>query len=202
MYLTQAAPGAVALATADAKTHMRISGSGDDTYIAALIEVATKSLESSLAGALINRTVTYKLDRFPSAPYALTYVPDCGAIDLPLAPVQSVTSVQYVDDAGATQTFSAGSYSLDAGSRPARILLNTDAAWPSTRVQPLAVTLTYVAGYGAAQSALPAPLVHALKLLVAHYYEHREEGTPLTIAQIPLGIQWLLAPYRCWTQYT
>jgi uncharacterized phiE125 gp8 family phage protein len=100
--------------------------------------------------------------------------------------VQSVVSITYTDLDGATQTMDPGQYVLDVVSRPVRILRAYNALWPEVRCEGTAepVAITYVAGY-ADQSAVPANIKHAIKLLVGHWFEHPEEvsiaGWPSTL---------------------
>lgn len=40
-----------------------------------------------------------------------------------------------------------------------------------------------------------APILAALNLLIGHLYENREQTTPLTLNELPMGISALLMPY-------
>ena len=89
--------------------------------------------------------------------------PRDGVIWVPKAPLISVTSVSYVDANGDTQTWSSSLYTVDAPAGPkARvgcIVPNYGQVFPTTRTVVNAVTIRFVAGYGAA-SAVP-PLIRA-----------------------------------------
>lgn len=55
--------------------------------------------------------------------------------------------------------------------------------------------IRFIAGFGPDASDIPADLRHAVLMLAAHYFEHREAAThPLT--PLPLGVGSLLAPHR------
>lgn len=43
---------------------------------------------------------------------------------------------------------------------------------------------------------VPEELIAALKLILAHFYEHREENADFEIFEIPLGAERLMMPYR------
>lgn len=92
--------------------------------------------------------------------------PCADVIELPLAPLVSVTSVSYVDTNGVTQTWSASLYTVDAPVGPkarfGRIVPNYGQVFPSTRDVVNAVTIRFVAGYGAA-SAVPTLVKACLK---------------------------------------
>lgn len=185
-------PAQPALATADARAHLR-TATTEDAYLEGLIAVATAHVEQWLGRALVNRTYTYKLDAFPKCD---------GPIDLPYPPLVSVTSVTFRDTATTTDTLSSSTeYEVVTDATPGQVQLRYGQTWPQALDQPQSVTIVYVAGYGANESLIPAPIRHALKLLVGHLYENREATTTLTLAQVPMGIEALLLPYRCWTRF-
>ena len=95
------------------------------------------------------------------------------AIRLPKPPVQSVTSIVYVDQAGATQTLAASAYQVDTDSDPARIVPAYSSLWPVARPQLNAVQVTFVAGYGATGASVPDDMRGAMKIAAAHLYENR-----------------------------
>lgn len=161
------APGAEPVTTTEAKTHLRVDTSDDDTYIATLITAARQWIEEMGNLALINTTYVEKFDRFPS----------CGIIELTKGPVSTISSIQYVDENGATQTWASANYQTDIRMKPARIAPIYGASFPSTQAALGAVTVTYVAGFGAASTSIPSPIIHAVKLLIAEMYENRE-NTP------------------------
>lgn len=182
------APTVEPITRADAKAHSRVTVSDDDEYIDALIEATRDRIENHTKRALLTQTWRLTLDSFP-----------LGRRDiiLPWSPLQSVTSITYVDTDGNTQTWASSNYSVDTGATPGRVRLAYDVLYPSIRHQPNAVTIIFVAGYGSAASDLPAGIVHACKILCGHYYDNREPVVTGTIAS-PIPETWkaLLGPYR------
>lgn len=73
-------------------------------------------------------------------------------ICVPCVPLISVTSITYIDVDGVTQTLSSSLYSI---TDPAKgvITLNYGESWPTTRWQPNAVTVRFVAGMAATFTA-------------------------------------------------
>lgn len=135
----------------------------DDPLIARLITSARLLAEQELQRALITQTLDAVLDEFPrNAPY-----------EIKLPPLSSVTSITYVDTDGATQTLDASQYVVDANSKPARIASAYGESWPSTRTQNNAVTVRFVAGYGAAAS-VPACIKQWMLLAISTLYAQRE----------------------------
>ena len=115
---------------------------------------------------------------------------------MPRPPLQSVTSITYVDDAGDTQTLSSSLYQVDTKSQPGRIIPAYGESWPTVRSNTLnAVTVNFVAGYGDDPEDVPAGLRHAVKFLCGHWFEQRETvviGNGITIETVPMAVDALL----------
>ena len=71
------------------------------------------------------------------------------------------------------------------------------AALPSLACEPDALSVTYTAGYGAAED-VPAPIRHAILLMVGDMYRFTESAGPGQMASVPMSttVERLLAPYR------
>jgi len=164
------APATEPISTADAKSHLRVDVSDDDTLIDGLVTAAREHVEGLTRRALIDQTWYLVLDRFPAS--------DLTPIVVPLPPLKSVSSITYVDTAGTTQTWAASKYDVDSPSGPkarrGRIAPAFDEVYPDTREQLNAVTIEFIAGYGAGGANVPEPIILGMKLLVGHWYEHRE----------------------------
>lgn len=113
----------------------------DDPLLSLFITAARQAAEQELHRYLITQTLDAYFDAFPG--YDDDY-------QIMLPPLQSVTSITYVDTDGDSQTLAANQYSVDAKSLPARITPAYGVSWPSTRDQNNAVTVRFVAGYGVA----------------------------------------------------
>jgi uncharacterized phiE125 gp8 family phage protein len=168
------------------KQHLRVEHDDEDGYIGSLIAAATGYVESRADRQLCTATWTLKCDGFP--------YPSCP-IELPKPPLASVTSVAYVDTAGSTQTWASSNYTVDTQSEPGSVRPVYSGTWPTARGHVNDVTITYVAGYGAA-SAVPEVFKHAIKLLVGHLYESREAvvvDQGFSGIVVPLGVEALIA---------
>lgn len=130
----------------------------DDGLLAMLIAAARAAAEHELGRYLVSQTVDLHLDEFPES----------NEIRLP--PLQSVSSVTYVDSDGATQTLAADQYAVDSVSRPARIAPAYGVTWPATRAQAGAVRVRFLAGYGAA-AAVPACVKHWMLVQIKAGYD-------------------------------
>lgn len=175
----------------EAKLHLRVDDPSEDALIESLITAAREQAEEFTRRQLCTATWRMKLDWFPCDPNEFGR----SEIVLPKPPLQSVTSITYVDADGATQTLSSSLYTVDTSSEPARLVPAYGEVWPTPRSQADSVTVTFVAGYGAA-SAVPASVKAAMKLLIGHLYENRQSVVTGTItASLPVT-ESLLNPYR------
>lgn len=165
------APASEPVTLAEAKAWLRLEIPDDDDLVAALITAAREYAETVTGRALVSQTWRLTLDAFPA---------DGGGIILPLPPLQSVSSVVYVDGNGDSQTLATTEYAVDTQRQPGWIVPAYGKIWPVTRGQANAVQITFVAGYGTA-SAVPVAIKTAIKLLLANWYENREmvgQGSP------------------------
>jgi len=69
---------------------------------------------------------------------------------------------------------------------------------PATQARELnAFEVDFTAGYGDEADDVPGPIRHALKLLVAHWFERREVVVlGLGAQEVPATVAGLLLPYR------
>lgn len=171
------------ISTADMKTYLKVENSADDTLIAALVSGATEHAQRYLSQAFVTQSITEKLDRFDVYPMYNEF----AAIQLSVNPVQSITSITYVDSNGATQTLSSSLYVLDNYRKRAVIAPAYGQSWPSARTQVNAITVVYSAGYGAS-SAVPEDIKQAVRLAVSDAYENRTDS----VKQLPTASKWLL----------
>lgn len=143
----------------------------NDPYLISLISAARTAAERITRRALITQTWELLLDSFP--PWEIT---------MPKPTLQSVTSINYIDSDGASQTLSASKYLVDSKSEPARITPVFGEVWPVTRAQTNAVAVRFVAGYGAA-AAIPAGIRQWMLIRICTLYDQRAAtivGVPIT----------------------
>lgn len=173
---------------AEARAHLRVDTNDEDALIAGYIVAARKAVETQ-TGPLCTQTWDYTIGR--TWPMVGVHY----GIRLPYAPVQSVTSVSYVDENGATQTLSSALYQSDLSAPIPTIWKAYGALWPSVRDQPAAITVRFVAGYGTTAD-VPDPIRQAILLMVGQFYEHRENVVLNQVPhQIPMGVDALISPY-------
>ena len=187
MSLVMTSPPAVEPVTvAEAKAHMRIDTDAEDILIGSLVLTSRLHIETALSLALITQSWKLTLDRWPQS----------REIELPLAPLRSVGGVRVIDPSGNATTVSDQSYLVDLASRPPRLIWNNSVPpLPGRAAKGIEIDLT--AGFGDSAASVPAPLKHAILMLTAHWYEHRD---PREIGQdgarIPDAVSDLITPFR------
>lgn len=163
----------------EVKAQSRIETTDEDTYLGGLIAAARAHVESYCGLRIITQTVAAKCDSFADLE------------TLPIAPVASVSSVTYVDPAGATQTLSASVYEVRADGLTASIVLKYGQAWPSIQ-DGSRITVTAICGTATA----PAEIKHAILMLTAHWFNNREAVGQNNTAPVPMAVEALLANWR------
>lgn len=170
----------------EAKAHLRVDLDDEDALIAGYIASARQWCEKWTGRAFITQTWTLGLDDW------------ADRIAIPLAPLSSVTSVDYLDENDASQTLSTTIYQVVTGGDQGGVIFRKDGqSFPSLSDLKEPITITFVAGYGLA-SDVPEPIRQAILLLVGHWFRNREtvgvvsENTPLefTVTALLMAYKW------------
>jgi len=167
------------ISLADMKEFLRVDHSDEDTTITALLDAAVSHV-SDYTNRHIGTAASavFHLERW--RPAALAY-----------GPVQSITSVTYVDTAGDTQTLSTDKYYIQQHTDDTCLIFFHDVPdLEDYNAQPIRITATV--GKTPSNS-----IKHAVRMLVAHWYENRRGVVTGTISTtIPMGVHSLLNPER------
>jgi uncharacterized phiE125 gp8 family phage protein len=159
----QSAPALEPVGPDEIGDHSRIDGVDESLGLMGYIAAARAWVENEVRLSLGERTLTLYLDCFP----------DDGPIELRFPPINSVTSVGYVDSTGATQTLSSSLYRTDLVRRPGRIEPAYGQVWPFTYPVSNAITVTFSAGYTSPQ-LVPESAKQAVRYMAALMYQKRE----------------------------
>lgn len=181
-------PAAEVVTVADFKAHSPIDFDDDDAIIGHYVSAATEMVDAEygeLGRALITQSWSLTMPIFPT----------CGRFDLPVSPVQSVTSIAYYDSDNTEQTLSVDAYRMTVLPDRARVDLVAGYSWPATYDRADAVIVTYVAGYGGATD-VPGGIRQAIRLTAAHWYENRAAASEMKLENAPMGVRYLLSKYR------
>jgi uncharacterized phiE125 gp8 family phage protein len=180
-------PAVEPVSLAEAKAHLRVDGSAEDTLISSLIITSRLHVEAALGLALVTQSWSCFLDAWPAG----------VAAKLPLRPVQAITAVRLYAPDESVETIAPATYLLDGAGVPPRLVRQGALAWPAPKRTANGIEIAFVAGYGDAAADVPAPIRQAILLLVAHWYEHREPvEIGSSLAAVPQMVSELLHPYR------
>lgn len=158
----------------EAKTHCRVDGTDSDTELTSMITAARVFVEAYCGTALGSQTLVLRCSSF------------CDFIDLPIAPVSSITSITYLDTNGDEQTLATTVYEGVLHGLEPHIRLKINQSWPAIRCASDAIRVTVAAGY----SEVPAPVKHAMLLLIGNWFDSR------TVGEVTEGVKSLLTNYR------
>ena len=193
--LTRATPPAAEpVSVSEAKAHLRVDISDDDSYISTLITAAREWCEQYLDRTLINTQWTMRLDSFPYE------------IELPRPPIATsgtttAVALTYTLGDDSTATLSTTAYRVDRNSTPGVVRQLRAGTWPANLDDYNAVAVTWWAGYGASGTSVPAAIRHAILMLVGHWYESRSSVLTGSISkEIEFGVKSLLDSQR-WGSY-
>lgn len=191
MGLTLVTPPALEpVSLVEAKAHLKVEQDAEDDLIQGLIEAARTRLEEETNRSFIATGWRLTLSSWWDEPWSNEW-----GLLLPRSPVISVDAVlQWLDDA--QTTIAADEYRISPG---AMGLLSPieGASWlEDVDVRPDALAVEFTAGYGSSAADVPRPLRQAILLLVAHWHLHRAAADERAKSELPLGVTWLIAPYR------
>lgn len=176
-------PAAEPVSLAEAKAHLRVTHGDDDVLIGTLIASARRIVEARSGLQLITQDWTCYRDAWP----------EDGVIGIPLGPLTAVIELAVYGEDGAKAVIDPAHYYADFASRPPRLLLRGSRLWqpPGRALNGIAITVE--AGFGPAAADVPETLRQAVKILLAHWYEHRGSGDP---PPVPVTFDALIRPCR------
>lgn len=177
-------PAIEPLTLTEAKQFLRIEHNDDDTVISALIAAARTQVETAVRCALIAQTWRFVCDAWPVD----------GRLALKRGPLLSVAAARVFDAEGDPIVIDPEAFALDKGS-------SAIAAPPWSLPVPgrsaAGIEIDVVMGFGAGAASIPETLRQAVRLLLAHWYDHRGLGTAGIAGGAPLpALAAMVAPYR------
>ena len=183
-----------------------------DPLLSNFIAAARAEAETRISRQLITATWDLYLDRFSTHPrhkvpgpnqsmvWPFCYLPDHqyldhhhvgggAALQMPLPPLQSITSITYLDANGVSQILAPSAYRVDAVSSPGRVTPAYGTSWPDTYPVSNAVVIRFIAGYGDAAENVPVKIRQWIMAMVGSMNENRETAmvSPSTLTLVELG---------------
>jgi uncharacterized phiE125 gp8 family phage protein len=150
-----------------------------DAELTRLITVARSFVERYCGIRIGAQTIVAKCDSFTD----FAHLPD--------GPVTSLTSISYIDTAGATQTLAPSVYELRADDLDGVVVLKFNQTWPAIQYGSR-ITVTAATG----SDTPPAEVVQAMLLLIGDWFNSHETMMEGRIAQLPFSVDALLTNYR------
>jgi uncharacterized phiE125 gp8 family phage protein len=154
-------PTSEPLTSAEVKEQARIDGTDSDTWITRAIKAARILVEQYTGTKLITQTVVLRCSSF------------CDFIDLPVAPIASISGITYLDPDGNSQTLSTSIYEAVLVGLDPSIRLKVNQSWPALRSASDAITVTAVAGASSASEMVK----QAILVTLAAWYDDRSSSS-------------------------
>ena len=193
-------PAVEPIQASDVRLYLKIPDdiTAEDAIFTNWIKSGRERCEHISGRALITQTWKLCLDSFWGPTWDYTFGATSGGnedfvyfdpragwvIQVPVPPLQSVSSIQYIDGGGNLTTLDPTLYNVDLVSEPARITPIFGKFWPVSRRQANAVTVTFRSGYGDDGTAVPEAIKDAIKTYVGYRNQHREEPDEDWLSQL------------------
>ncbi|MDR6304800.1 putative phiE125 gp8 family phage protein [Nitrobacter vulgaris] len=166
----------------EAKSFLRAENDDDDAIIASLIAAARSHVEAMTRCALIAETWRLVLDQWPND----------GRIKLGRGPLRALTAARVYDSAGIAAPIDVGTFVLD---KTAGVIVSS--AWVLPGRASAGIELDVEIGFGTSATDVPDVLRHAVRTLVAHWYENRSLiAIGQSVAMMPASVGAMIASYR------
>lgn len=185
-YTLVAGPAQPVASLAEAKTHLRLTTSADDTYVQLLLDGAIAIIEQEIGSPLVQSqwkmTAPTPIGAVSGVPLAPAFVgggpvPEPQVVRIERQKVVSVDTVR-VRQSGAWVAWAASGWTSRQDRTSTMVRPVAGGSWPSIDVDEEAVEVTFTAGFGP-PAAVPPPLKIAVLLAVGDLYTFAGADTSL-----------------------
>ena len=154
-------------------------------YLTPLIARARKRFEQRTGRFLVQQTWQFALPKF------------CDTIEIPYAPLQSITSIKYIDNLGQLVTIDAADYRVIDHGIKATVTPKLGGSWPAPGFKVSdAVQIECVLGHApVVDGALDTANIidpdkynmakQAILILIADWFRNREDSAPVQLYAVP-----------------
>ena len=169
----------------EAKSHLKVDTTADDTYIESIIKAATQLSEEYTNRFFIDTVIEQYASSFAELQTLFK------------SKVSVISFVKYYDSDNSLQTLSDTIYDAQVRYEPSQIQLADGQSFPSITKRNDAVRVRYTVGYGSAASDVPEIIKQAILLTIGNFYENRNSVVVGRIAtELPMNVKWLLDTYK------
>ena len=165
----------------EARAYLRVDSEDENALISAMIDTAERHVELATGRVLLTQT------------FELVYDEVSGSIEIPKSPLQEVTKIEVVSEAGVKTEVASSIYDVDTSGTLGRVQLKAGCVWPSHRGF-ASFIVTVKAGYGDA-AAIPPALKQAALAALAVIFASRGE---MDREKINSAVAALCGPYKIW----
>lgn len=168
----------------DVREQFKSTETAEDGLLTVYIVAATEYLEAWLRRAFMVRTLKLHLPSFSR--FHQAHPGDLpGEIRLPFAPLASIESVDYTDEAGDPQEVSSDDYQFNVYSEPGTIRPVSPAVWPTSKADTYnAASIEYTAGYATADD-VPERYKMLVRWVTSLWFRNREPLAPVDLKNVP-----------------
>ncbi|MBV1705859.1 MAG: head-tail connector protein [Hyphomicrobiales bacterium] len=178
-------PAVEPVALADAKSWLKVDSTDDDGLITGLITSARMIIEQATRRRLITQGWRLIADAWPQS----------GLVAVPLAPFAALDAITVFDAGNNPQALAVTLPFIDATPDAARLSFTAAPLAPGPAIAGIYIDVSV--GYGATGAAVPQPLLQAILMLIAHWYENRGDVLADSGAvRLPASVAALVAPFR------
>lgn len=184
----------------EAKQHLRVDITEDDSYIERIITVAREYAETYCDMTFIMTKWQMRFDRFP---YTIRLPKPPAYIGI-LRDTGGDVKIEYATncEAATYQELDPSMYRYDYDINPGCIYFHCQNGWPSDQwATQNGVQVTWWAGFGPDPADVPVKIRHAILMLVGQYYERRLATEGQNSFEVPYGVQALLDASK-WGAYS
>ena len=144
-----------------AKMNSNIESDHENDLLEIMLDAAVSEVENYIDSPVRERNMSIQLNEWPDT------------FELPIYPVNSIVSVEYVDESGATQTVAVSDYTFYNTSTGSKIKFTWDSAPSLEEDNEFPITINCTAGWS--QEDMPAEIKKAVLLRFSFNERYREE---------------------------
>jgi len=194
------APSVEPVTMQQVRDYIKQDDNNEDAFISELIVSSRRMCERFTRRALITQTWKLFLDNWPSFNSSHDWwdgtrqgadIPhNRDSIDLPQAPLQSITSITTYDDADVATVWASSNYFVDSVSEPGRIVVRSGSSWPTTARVANGIEIVFVCGYGIAPQDVPQELRDGMLKLISKMFQCRGDSVEKAASESEAEMLW------------
>jgi uncharacterized phiE125 gp8 family phage protein len=179
MFELVSSPATEPITLDDARTHLNLTTGDFDGFLAGLVTAARELVEKEINGSVITT--------------GFNYYPDCFGFPVAISKgnILAVSAVSYRTQDGQWHDLDNTLWDFTSYSR--EVFLKPNATYTTGSLYPRhPMRISFTAGFGATRQQVPAAIKHAVKIILSHLFEHREDG----MSEMPFPARMILSHYQ------